>query len=805
MKDQAQVVIIGGGITGCSIAYHLTSMGWTDVILLDKGELTSGATFHAAGLVGQLRASVNITKMLKYSVELYSRLEEETGQHTAWRPVGGLRIASSKDRMEELRRSAAMAKTFGLPMELISPKEACDLFPVMTRKGIVGAAMLPTDGQIDPSDVTYALAQGARNRGAAIYTDTRVTGIKLKDGAIDEVITEKGSIKAEIVVNAAGIWAPEIGKMVGVAIPLIPMEHQYIITKPIKGVKKGMPTMRDPDLLVYFREEVGGLIMGGYEHNPIPWALNGIPRDFTKTLLKSNYEHFEPLSVLAMKRVPSIGNAEIITLLNGPEAFTSDGDFIMGESPEVKNFFVAAGFCAHGIAAAGGVGKMMAEWIIEGEPSLDLWRLDIRRLGPHHGSKTYTVNRAIEVYAHHYSMSWPYEEMTSARPLRTSPLYQRLKKAGAVFGEKYGWERPNWFAPKGVAPKDRLAWGLPSWFEHVGKEHEAVRTKAGIIDQTSFGKIEIKGAGALQFLQKITDNQMDKLAGSLTYTQMLNEKGGIECDLTVCRLGEDHFYLITGTAFIKHDLHWIRKHLSGNSSVLVSDVTSSKACIVLCGPQARNILKQLTGDDISNERFPYMTFKEVTIGYAPVLALRITYVGELGYELHMPVEYGPYVYDDLWEAGKPFGLINAGYRCIDSLRLEKGYRYWSGDISPEYTPFEAGLDFYVKLDKGNFIGREALLAQKEKGLTRKLCCLTINSDPLMPVGKEAILDGDKVIGLVTSGGFGHTIKKPITYGYLPIDYSKPGTRLQIEVAATRYEATVEKEPLYDHENLKVRS
>jgi len=804
MKDQARVVIIGGGITGCSIAYHLTKMGWKDVVVIDKGELTSGATFHAAGLVGQLRASVNITKMLKYSVELYSKLEEETGQHTAWSPVGGLRIASSKDRMEELRRSAAMAKTFGLPMELIGPKEAHDLFPVMTKKGIVGAAILPTDGQIDPSGVTYALAKGARNRGAAIYTDTRVTGIRLKDEAIDEVITEKGSIKAEIVVNAAGIWAPEIGKMVGVAIPLIPMEHQYIITKPIKGVKKGMPTMRDPDLLVYFREEVGGLIMGGYEHNPIPWALDGIPRDFTKTLLKSNYEHFEPLSLLAMKRVPSIGNAEIVTLLNGPEAFTSDGDFIMGESTEVKNFFVAAGFCAHGIAAAGGVGKMMAEWIIEGEPSLDLWRLDIRRLGLHHRSKTYTIHRAIEVYAHHYSMSWPYEEMTSARPLRTSPLYQRLKKMGAVFGEKYGWERPNWFALKGVAPKDRLGWGLPNWFEHVGKEHEAVRTKAGIIDQTSFGKIEIKGPGSLQFLQKITDNQMNKPVGFLTYTQMLNQKGGIECDLTVCRLGEDHFYLVTGTAFINHDLHWIRKHLPGDGSISVTDVTSSKACITLCGPQARNILGQLTGDDLSNEGFPYMTFKGIPIGYAPVLTLRITYVGELGYELHMPMEYGPYVYDVLWEAGKPFGLINAGYRCIDSLRLEKGYRYWSGDISPEHTPFEAGLDFCVKLDKADFIGREALLTQKEKGLTRRLCCLTIDSAPLMPVGKEAILDGDKVVGLVTSGGFGHTIKKPIAYGYLPIDYSKPGTRLQIEVAATRYEATVEKDPLYDPENKKVK-
>lgn len=800
MKDQARVVIIGGGITGCSIAYHLTKMGWNDIILLDKGELTSGATFHAAGLVGQLRASVNITKMLKYSVELYAKLEEETGQHTAWSPVGGLRIASSKNRMEELRRSAAMAKTFGLPMELISPKEACDLFPLMNKRGVVGAAFLPTDGQIDPSGVTYALAQGARSRGATIYTDTRVTGINLKNGAIDEVLTEKGNIKTEIVVNAAGIWAPEIGKMVGVAIPLIPMEHQYIITKPIEGVKKGMPTMRDPDLLVYFREELGGLIMGGYEHNPIPWALDGIPRDFTKKLLKPNYEHFEPLSLLAMKRVPSIGHAEIITLLNGPEAFTSDGDFIMGESPEVRNFFVASGFCAHGIAAAGGVGKMMAEWIIEGEPSLDLWRLDIRRLGPHHRSQTYTVSRAIEVYAHHYSMSWPYEEMTSARPLRKSPLYDRLKKMGAVFGEKYGWERPNWFAPKGVSPKERPGWGLPNWFEHVAKEHETIRAKAGIIDQTSFGKIEVKGPGSLRFLQKMTDNQMEKPIGSITYTQMLNEKGGIECDLTVSRINLDHFYLVTGTAFIKHDLHWLRKHLLSDDSVSLTDVTSSKACIALCGPESRNILKQLTKDDISNEGFPYMTCQEIVIGYAPALVLRITYVGELGYELHLPVEYASYVYDAIWEAGKPLGLVNAGYRCIDSLRLEKGYRYWSGDISPEYTPLEAGLDFCVKWDKGDFIGRQALLAQKEKGVTRKLCCLMIDSDPLMPIGKEAILDGDKVVGVVTSGGFGHTIKKPIAYGYLPIPYSNPGTRLQIEVAARKYEATVQKEPLYDPEN-----
>ncbi len=685
MKTQARVVIIGGGITGCSIAYHLTKMGLKDVVLLDKGELTSGATFHAAGLVGQLRSSVNITKMLKYSIELYKQLETETGQHTGWSEVGGLRIASSKDRMEELRRSAAMAKSFGLPMELISPKEACDLFPVMNPKGIVGAAFLPTDGQIDPSGVTYALAKGARDRGAVIYTETRVTGIRVKNGAIDEVLTEKGTIKAEVVVNAAGIWAPEIGTMGGVPIPLVPMEHQYLITKPLEGVHRGMATMRDPDSLVYFREEVGGLIMGGYEHNPIPWALDGIPKDFTKKLLKSNYEHFEPLSRLAMKRVPVIGKAEIITLLNGPEAFTSDGDFIMGEAAEVKNFFVAAGFCAHGIAAGGGVGKMIAEWILEGEPSLDLWRLDIRRLGSHHGSRNYVLERAIEVYAHHYAMSWPYEEMESARPLRTSPLYPHLKKSRAVFGEKSGWERPNWFAPQGTPPKDKLGWGLPNWFEPVGREHQAVRTKAGIIDQTSFGKIEVEGAGAAAFLQEMTDSQMERPVGSITYTQMLNKKGGIECDLTVSRIGEDKFYLVTGTAFIKHDLNWLRRHLPGHASVSVNDVTSARSCITLCGPESREILKKVTGEDVSNAGFPYMTCKQIHMGYAPVLALRVTYVGELGWEFHLPVEYATYVYDLLWREGKSYGLTNVGYRAIDSLRLEKAIATGAA-ISPRNIP-----------------------------------------------------------------------------------------------------------------------
>jgi 4-methylaminobutanoate oxidase (formaldehyde-forming) len=447
---------------------------------------------------------------------------------------------------------------------------------------------------------------------------------------------------------------------------------------------------------------------------------------------------------------------------------------------------------------------MMAEWIVEGEPSLDLWRLDIRRFSDHHGSQSYALQRSIEVYSHHYAMSWPFEEMKSARPLRTSPLYPRLKALRAVFGEKSGWERPNWFAPEGVARREKLGWGLPNWFPIVAKEHEAIRSRAGIIDQSSFGKMEIKGPGATEFLQRMTDNDMARPVGSITYTQMLNEKGGIECDLTVSRIGEDHFYLVTGTAFIKHDLDWIRRHLPEKGSITVTDVTSSRACVTLCGPEARNILKRVTRDDVSPEGFPYMSCRPISVGWAPVLALRVSYVGELGWELHVPTEYALHVFDTIWEAGKPFGLVNVGYRAIDSLRLEKGYRYWSTDLSTEHTPLEAGLDFCVKWDKGDFLGRGALREQKAKGLSQRLCCMTLETEPLMPIGKEAILNGDRVIGLVTSGGFGYTIGKPIVYGYIPIAYSEPGTKLQIEVAARRYEATVQKEPLYDPRNERVR-
>ena len=804
MVNESKVVIAGGGIIGCSVAYHLTLMGWKEVVLLEKDDLTCGSTWHAAGLVGQLRSSRNVTQMLKYSVDLYNRLEEETGLATGFKPVGGLRVASSEDRLKELKRSVTMAKTFGLPMDLLNAKETHDLFPPMSKEGIQGGANLPTDGFIDPNSVTQALAKGARSRGAQIYTGTTLTSMTVKEDGSFQVVTDKGEIHCDYFVNCGGLWAYELGQMVGVNVPIQGMEHQYMISEKIEGVPKDLPTMRDPDNLVYYKEEARGLLMGGYEHHPLDWASEGMPEKFSRQLLAPNFEHFEQVMEPAIKRTPALETAGIVNMINGPEAFTPDGNPVMGEAPEVKNYFVAAGFNAFGIASGGGAGKAMAEWIINGSPSLDLWQLDICRFGDHHKSRDYVRDKTKEGYAHHYSISWPSEEFESCRPLKTSPLYSLLKERGAVFGSKFGWERPNWFAPEGVERKDRYSFEKPNWFEHVGREHRHIRTKAAVIDQTSFSKFEVEGAGALDFLQYITDNQMDKPVGAITYTQMLTEKGGIACDLTVTRTGEQTFYITTGTAFGTHDLNWIRQLIPKGSAVAIRDITGSRVVLNLCGPESRKILQSITRTNLDNDQFPYLTAREIFVGYAPVLAQRVTYVGELGWELHVPVEYGLYLYNLLWEAGKPFDLINAGYRVIESLRLEKGYRYWSADITPDYTPLECGLGFCVKYDKGDFMGKEALLKQKEAGIKRKLCTITIDDPRVIAMGKEAILLGEEYIGYACSAGYGYTVEKSVLFAYLPIGCSTPGTRVTVEIATERFEAVVEKMVLYDPKNEKVK-
>jgi 4-methylaminobutanoate oxidase (formaldehyde-forming) len=785
-------------VGGCSILYWLARLGWNDVVLCERADLTSGSTFHSAGLVGQLRGSLSLTKMMMDSVELYRRLGDEVGLETGWHEVGSLRLASSQERMEELARQAGWAKTFGLPLELVSADEAQRLFPPMSTDGVLGAAYLPTDGYIDPSQLTQALAEGARRRGAEIYTNTRVTEITVERGRVRGVVTDKGEIETEIVVNAGGIFAGEIGRLGGVNVPVIPMAHEYLITRP-SGVPLDVPTMRDPSLLVYFRGESGGLVMGGYERHPAPWSLDGIPADFNGKLLAEDWPRFEELMVNAIERVPDLGDAEVIRLINGPEAFTPDGEFILGPS-DVRGFWVAAGFCAHGLAGAGGMGRLVAEWIVEGVPSLDVWEMDSRRFGRHYESREYTLARTVEIYSTYYDVKYPGHEREAGRPLRTSATYARTQELGAAFGEKSGWERVNWFEPNAAQGDESLrprGWAGRLWSPAIGAEHVACRTTAALFDETSFAKIEIAGKDAPEFLERMCANRVARGVGAITYTQMLNPRGGVECDFTVTRLAEDRFRIVTGTAFGRHDLAWMQMHTP--DTVQVEDVTSKYACLGLWGPAAREILQPLTTEELS---FGYMRARELAVGSVPCLALRVTYVGELGWELYCPMEFGLRLWDTIWEAGSGHGLVAGGYKAIDSLRLEKGYRVWGSDVTPEDTPFEAGLGFAVKLEKGEFIGRDALLERTEP--ERRLACLVLDDPRAVALGSEPVRVGGELVGRVTSGGYGYTVERSIAYAYLPASSVQPGTGVEVEIFGEWIAGTVAAEPLFDPTGERIR-
>ena len=614
MQDRAQVVIIGGGIIGCSTAYHLTKMGWKDVVILEKGELTSGSTWHAAGLVGQLRSERNITRMLQYSVGLYEQLEAETGLTTGWKKSGCLHLASTKERMYELKKGATTARSFGLEMNIISPKQAYDLCPIITIDDIIGAAFMPTDGQADPAGITQAMAKGARNRGAHIYEHTLVTGFEFDKKRVSVVKTDQGDIQCDIVVNCTGMWGYQVGEMLGVNIPLVPFQHQFLVTDEIEGMPSNLPTIRDKDSLLYYKDEVGGLVMGGYERNGIPWSVNGVDNDFISQLLEPDYDHFQSLSDPAMHRTPCLKEAGIARLVNGPEAFTPDGDAIMGPAPELDNCFVAAGFNAFGIAAGGGAGRMMAEWIIEGEPSLDIWPLDIRRFGPYHHSRKYNLERTRELYGKHYTIHWPHEEHDSARGVRRSPLYYQLKNKGAVYGAKYGWERANWFAPDDIRPQDELTFEIPNWFEYVAAEHRNARENVVLIDQTSFCKFELQGPGALALLNRLCANQIDQPVGKVIYTQMCNARGTIECDMTVGRLTTNKFMIVVGTAFGLRTSWWIKNHMPDDGNVSFKEVTSAYAVINVIGPKSRALLEKTTQEDLSNNGFPFGTCKSFSRG-----------------------------------------------------------------------------------------------------------------------------------------------------------------------------------------------
>ena len=798
---------------GCSTAYHLAKLGWTDTVLIERHKLTSGSTFHAAGLVGQLRTSANITQLLGYSVDLYKRLEEETGQATGWKMNGGLRLACNDERWNEVKRQATTAKSFGLEMHLLSPREAQEMWPLMTVDDVVGAAFLPTDGQANPTDITMALARGARQAGATICEDTEVLGIDVVDGIIQAVVTTNGRIECSVVVCCAGQWTRSLAATVGVNVPLVSVQHQYVVTTPFDPpVPRDLPTLRDPDRLTYYKEEVGGLVMGGYEPNPIPWAANGIPHDFNFKVLDADFDHFAPTMELAMGRVPALQTAGINELINGPESFTPDGNFILGEAPELKNFFVGAGFNAFGIAAGGGAGMALAEWVDRGVAPYDLWVVDIRRFGKPHQDTEWVRTRTLEAYGKHYTMAWPHEEHESGRPCRRSPLYAQLRDAGACFGEKLGWERPNWFAcaAKGEVARDVYSYDRQNWFDAVGREHRAARESAVVIDQTSFAKFALKGPDAPAALNWICSNNVDKPVGGLTYTQMLDDAGGIQCDLTVCRVASDEFYIVTGTGFATHDFDWIQRCIPSAMNAQLFDITSANTVLSLMGPRSRDILSAVTTADVSNEAFRFGTQQLIGIAGAPVRALRVTYVGELGWELHLPVEYATTVYDALMAAGAPLGLTNAGYRAIESLRLEKGYRAWGSDIGPDHTPIEAGLGWAVKLRGAvEFRGRDAVARQRADGVRKMLSGFTCAPDVVL-LGRETIYRDGERVGWLTSGGYGYTIGRSIGYGYVrnPVgvtaDYVSSGS-YELEVAGQRVPADVSLQPFYDPTNARVKA
>jgi glycine cleavage system T protein len=808
LPERARVVIIGGGVGGTSIAYHLVQRGWRDVVLLERAQLTSGSTFHSAGLVGQLRSTMPLTRLMMDSVALYRRLKDETGVDVGWREVGSLRLASSRERMEELERQAGWGTSFGLPLELVSPEEAGRRFPLMVQDGVIGAAFIPTDGYLDPSGLALALAEGARRGGARICESVRVTGVRVDRDRVRGVETEQGGIEAEVVVNAGGMYAREIAAMAGLTVPIVPMAHQYLLARIAEPIPDDLPTMRDPDLLVYFRRDAGGLMMGGYERNPAPFGLDGIAPDFNNRLLPEDWPRFEALSQNAIKRVPLLEHGDVVKLINGPEAFTPDNEFVLGES-SVRGFYVAAGFCAHGIAGAGGMGRAMAEWIIDGEPSLDLWKMDLRRFGTPYRNRDYTLARTVEIYSTYYDIHYPNEERQAGRPLRVSPTYQRLTELGACFGEKSGWERPNWFEPN-AASVDGLSrpagWAGHHWSPAIAAEHRATRERAGLFDETSFSKIEVSGPGALAFLQHLCDNEMERPVGSITYTQMLNRRGGIECDFTVTRLEADRFFIVTGTAFGNHDLAWMRKHQPEDGSVLIDEVTEVRACLGIWGPRARDIMQPLTDADLSNGAFPYLTARRMDVGTVPCLALRVTYVGELGWELYCATEHGLELWDALWSAGRPLGIVAGGYRAIDTMRLEKGYRVWSSDITPEDNPYEAGLGFAVRLKKAaDFIGKDALLSAKANGITRRLRPLLLDDGHAIALGGEPVRMDGRIAGRVTSGGYGYSIARSIAYAYLPSDHSEIGAAAEVQVFGRWVPAMVAGEPLYDPAGERIRS
>ncbi len=823
LPTKARAVIIGGGVVGCSVAYHLAKLGWTDVVLLERKQLTCGTTWHAAGLIAQLRQTQNMTRLAKYSQELYYGLEAETGIATGFKRVGSITVALTEDRREEIYRAASMARSFGVEIEEISAAEVAEKYPHLNVTDVTGAVYLPKDGQGDPANIAHALAKGARQNGARTVEGVKVTAIHRRGRRVTGVSWRadkggEGHIEADVVINCAGMWAREVGRMAGANVPLHACEHFYIVTEAIDGLKE-LPVLRVPDECVYYKEDAGKMLVGAFEPVSKPWGMDGIPEDFCFDQLPEDFDHFEPILEKAVSRIPMLGEAGIHTFFNGPESFTPDDRYLLGETPEVDNFYVAAGFNSVGIQSAGGAGKALAEWIDGGEPPFDLWDVDIRRMAPFQGNRTYLKARVTETLGLLYADHYPYRQFASARGVRHTPLHERLEALGACFGEVAGWERANWFVPpseraSGVEPVYEYSWKRQNWFDYSAAEHRAVRETVGMFDMSTFGKFRVEGKDACAVLQKISGNNVDVEPGKLVYTQWLNRNGGIEADLTVSRLSETAFLIITSAGTAARDFSWLVRNIPPDAHCIATDITSGEAVLAVMGPNARALLQELTPDDLSAEAFPFATFQTIEFGMTHVRAHRITYVGELGWELYMPTDMARHVFDTIMAAGDRYGLRPAGMHALDSCRLEKGYRHYGHDISTEDHVLEAGLGFAVKTDKptgrfGDFLGREAVLSKRQTGLSKRLVQFRLtDAEPLL-YHTEPIVRNGELVGYLTSGNYGHALGAAVGMGYVETEIGeKPADVLastyEIEVAGALVRAEASLKPFYDPASERIR-
>jgi len=805
LPNKARVVIIGGGVAGCSIAYHLAKLGWTDILLLERKQLTCGTTWHAAGLIAQLRATANMTRLAKYSQELYGELEAETEIATGFRRCGSITVALTEERKEEIWRGASMARAFGVEIEEIGATDVKDRYPHLNVEDVTGAVWLPKDGQGDPANIALALAKGARRRGARIVEGVKVTAIHSDRGRVSGVTVEQNGevieIACEHVVNCAGMWGREIGALAGVAVPLQACEHFYIVTEPIAGLTQ-LPVLRVPDECAYYKEDAGKLLLGAFEPNAKPWGMDGIPEDFCFDQLPEDFDHFEPILEKAVDRLPMLAEAGIHTFFNGPESFTPDDRYLLGEAPEVNNFWVACGFNSVGIQSAGGAGMALAQWMEDGQPPFDLWDVDIRRMQPFQANRTYLYERSKEALGLLYADHFPFRQPETARGIRRSPIHEHLKARGACFGETAGWERANWFAPDGVAPEYRYSWGRQNWFDQCRDDHLAVRNGVGLFDMSSFGKIRVEGPDAETVLQRICGNTIAVEPGRTVYTQFLNPRSGIEADVTVARLSETAFLVVTPAATPVRDLAWIRRHVPEQARCVVLDVTPMEAVFPVMGPKSRDLLQPIVDTDLGNDAFPFGSVRSAGIGMAEARLHRVSYVGELGWEIYVSADMAAHVFEVIEAAGAAHGLRLCGLHALDTCRIEKAFRHFGHDITDEDHVLEAGLGFAVKTDKGDFIGRDAVLSKKQQGLTRRLVQFRLTDPEPLLYHNEPILRDGEIVGYLSSGNYGHHLGAAIGLGYVPCAPGEKAADMlasayQIEVAGTRVVAEASLRPLYD--------